>query len=138
MRSLVPLVATKFQTLPDWPPIGIYDESAQLRVDRRGRPVASVRPLGDTFTESRREPSDPAEPPEWMFDTSTKASGDETDFLAASFDTITKAGNDEPDDAWIRLQDTETRTTPDPADAWTVSNVESSTSDDPVTGIVAF
>lgn len=117
-RPTRPLVATHFRVAIDRPLPGQYDARRQLRVHEDGSPVAGIGPVGMTVTEVRNEPTDPDEPPVWMFE------------------TFTKVVAENPDD-YLAMTETETRTQPEPADAG-VSPTITLPADDSVTGIVAF
>lgn len=113
-----PLVASRFRVATDRPIPGNYDAFRQLHLDDRGSPVAGTGPLGETLTEARAEPTDPSEPPRWLFE------------------TFTKVVAEDPDD-FRAMTDTESRTRPDPADPNLLPTVILP-ADDSVTGIVAF
>ena len=96
-----------------------YDEARQLSVDSDGRPVVLGGMFGETATESRADPADPAQPG-----------------ASRLFETMTKVAREAPDDA-MAWAETETRTKPDPADPAADGWVEFS-ADDSLTGVVAF
>jgi hypothetical protein len=113
-----PLVATRFTIATERPLPGTYDSSRQLRLDDGGHPIVAHGPVGETVTEARAEPTDPSEPPVWLFETATKVV------------------SENPDDG-LAMRETETRTQPDPADP-DFSPTVILPADDSVTGIVAF
>lgn len=117
-RHIRPLVASRFRVATNRPVPGTYDPSRQLHLDDHGTPIAASGPLGETFTEVRSEPTDPSEPPLWLFE------------------TFTKVVAEDPDD-FRAMTDTESRTRPDPADPNLLATV-TLPADDSVTGIVAF
>jgi hypothetical protein len=119
MKSHIrPLVASRFRVAIDRPVPGTFDPSRQLHLDDQGLPIATGGPHGETVTEARAEPTDPSEPPRWLFE------------------TFTKVVAEDPDD-FRAMTDTESRTRPDPADPNLLPTV-TLPADDPVTGIVAF
>jgi hypothetical protein len=113
-----PLVASHFRVATDRPVPGTYDASRQLHLDDRGSPLAAIGFVGETLSEALGEPSDPSEPPRWLFE------------------TFTKVVAEDPDD-FRAMTDTESRTRPDPADPNLLPTV-TLPPDDSVTGIVAF
>ena len=114
-----PLVAQHMRVVFGSLPMGRYDEARQLTVDSSGLPVAMTGRHGETATESRVDPADPAAPSLWL-----------------QLETATKVAREAPDDA-MRWAETETRTTPDPADpasdGWLAL-----AADDTITGPVTF
>ena len=113
-----PLVATRFTIATERPLPGTYDSSRQLRLDDGGNPIVALGPVVETVTEARAEPTDPSEPPVWLFETATKVV------------------SENPDDG-LAMRETEARTQPDPADP-DFSPTVILPADYSVTGIVAF
>lgn len=109
---------SRFRPAPDAAIPGLYDPALQLHLDNDGSPLVGRGMLADTLTEVRSEPSDPSEPPQWLFE------------------TLTKVRTEDPDD-FRALTDTESRTRPDPADP-EVGPAVLLPADDSVTGVVAF
>jgi hypothetical protein len=81
-------------------------------------PIVAIGPIGKTVTEARAEPTDPSEPPLWLFE------------------TFTKIVAEDPDD-YFAMTDTETRARPDPVDPDGLATIVLP-ADDSVTGVVAF
>lgn len=117
-RHIRPLVAARFSVATDRPIPGTYDPSRQVHLDDSGSPIAVIGPQGETVTEARAEPTDPSDPPRWLFE------------------TFTKVVAEDPDD-FRAMTDTESRTRPDPADPNLLPAV-TLPADDSVTGVVAF
>lgn len=115
---LRPLVASRLRAAADRPIPGTYDESRQLRLGAQGSPIVASGRVGETVTEARAEPTDPSEPPLWLFETETRVV------------------QEDPDD-YLAMTETATKTQPEPADAGLQPSV-TLPADDSVTGIVAF